>query len=873
MVLLACAGVALLTSGVQAGSTGSDTCSGAIVNMVIPGPVGSPSTTVLTGDLTTATGPDCDVASGDTAAIWWESFELTECGDVVLDLCGSDPLHLPTRGYLYSDCDTSCTVAAFFATQNRQSCVEHNATFTFPGLPPGTYYYPILADPALLNGGVVGTYQINISAQQCSGACCNFDTGSCEDDILSADCDGPNQQFNAQQSCCAVDCVMPGEPFGAFGVELLSNVPLSGFSGFQSFGNDIWGYASPSGREYALIGLASQTAIVEVTDPFNPVVIGQISGTTCTWRDMRTLGTYGYFVNQCSGGMDIVDLTDIDSGQVPLIQRWKGSNFDNAHNIAVNEASGFAYVVSGNLSAGLVAVNLANPTNPSVAGVWPFAGVHDVFVHSYTSGPYAGREIAFCFAPGSGLIILDVTTKSNMFELSRLLYPNLGTTHQGWLTDDERYIIFGDESDESSSGLTSTTYVADVQDLDAPVLVNIYTNGICSIDHNLIIRGDLTYAANYSSGLRVFDTSDVLNIAEVAYFDTFPSSNFVNFVGAWGVYPSLPSGIVLISDIERGLFVLNYDCNVNSIDDTTDISMGTSLDINGNGLPDECEFDCNGNGEPDTFEIAVAPSLDSDSDGILDVCQCVAVAAPQLLAGDVGKSRYLSVDPAGSGSQSALRVTLENVAGFPAANGRTLWVGPPRAFPEEDSTDPLRTFTGAALQCEPYFHDWSTISELQVFGAEITPGSSYQLHAIDASCNSFVDGGFDFGPPLSTVTGKWGDAISPYFVNPGDVQPDFLDVNAIVGKFLGNPNAPIKAAAQMQPNVVMPTLPLSFRDISAVVSSFLGGDFPSGSGITGPCDCPSAVVCSSLSCGANTDCGDGFCLDGFCTDACGRCAP
>ncbi len=553
--------IAFSGTPVQAGTTGSDTCSGAIVTTITPGAPGSPVTTVLSGTLAAATGPDCDATTGNTAAVWWEAFELTTCGDVVIDLCGSTPLHFPSRNVLYSDCDTSCAITAFAGAQNRQTCADNNITLSFPGLLPGIYYYPILADPAILSGGVLGTYQMAISAEQCSGACCNFDTGTCDDNVLIGDCSGPNQQFNAQQSCCSIDCVMPGSQYGSFGVELLGNIPLSGFSGFQSDGNDVWGYASPSGREYALIGLSTQTGIVEVTDPFNPTVIDQVSGASCIWRDIRTMGTHGYVVNECGGGMDIIDLSEIDSGVAPLVQRWTTSGFSTSHNIATNDISGFAYLVGSNLSRGLVALDLTNPSNPSIAGVWSGRGLHDAFVHSYRTGPNAGREIAFGFAPGYGVVIVDVTNKNAMFELSRVFYPNLSITHQGWLTEDGRYVVFGDEGDESGSGLTSTTYVADVQDLNNPVLVNTFTNGICSIDHNVIIRGGLSYHANYSSGLRVFDMSDPLNISEVAYFDTAPSTNFVGFVGAWGVYPSLPSGIVLISDIDRGLFVLNYDCN------------------------------------------------------------------------------------------------------------------------------------------------------------------------------------------------------------------------------------------------------------------------------------------------------------------------
>jgi len=877
LLLAAVAALTFVAARLDAAVTGADACGDASIVPISVGPVGSPSVTVFSGDLTTATGPDCNYSQDVGVALWWEAFELTECADVTIELCGTTPLNYPSRPYLYTNCPasgTSCGTPVFAAQQSRLRCIDNNVWLSFPELPPGIYYFPILADPNVLQTPP-GTYQITMTAQQCAGACCDLTAGICADLVLPADCSSPDLVYHAQRDCCSVDCIAQGETHAAFGVELLSHIPLSGFPGFPNAGNDIWGYASPSGREYALIGLSNSTAVVEVTDPFNPVVIDRVSGASCTWRDIKTLGTYAYIVNDCSGGMDIVDLANVDDGVVRFVKRFTGSGFNDAHNIYINEATGFAYVVSSNLGGGgLAALSLANPEDPVFVGAWPFTGVHDVYVSSYKTGPYAGREIAFDFNPGYGLSIVDVTVKSNMFELSRLTYPHLGTTHQGWLTDDKSHVLFGDESDETSAGLTSTVYVADVQDLANPQLVTTFTNGICSIDHNLIIKGGLTYQANYSSGLRVYDTSDVNNIQEVAYFDTYPFGNVVSFVGAWGVYPLLPSGIVLISDIEDGLFVLNYDCNGNEIDDTVDISNLTSNDCNANGLPDECEFDCDENAVPDECDIAGNAALDADGNGILDVCECTAVPAPTLVVDDHAKSRYLSIVPGNAGVETALRVTLGSLEGFPAHNGRVLWVGPPRPYPEEDISDPQRTFTGASLTCEPHFRDWGTIGTLHIFGGEIIPGSSYQIHAVHTRCAAVLDQVTSFGDPIEPPTGLFGDVVPPFADDPGaPAQPDFNDIAGIVQKFVAAPTAPIKAFAQLQPNVALADRLIDFKDIAADVSAFVGTAYPDMPGITGPCACPSSVTCGATACANDAACGGGYCIDGFCTDACGRCTP
>lgn len=350
------------------------------------------------------------------------------------------------------------------------------------------------------------------------------------------------------------------ETFPASGVELLSNIPLSGFSAGTTAGNDIWGYVSPSGREYAIIGLWKSVAVVEVTDPVNPVIVGEIPGPSSTWRDMKTYGEYAYAVIDQSGlGLQVIDLRNVDSGSVSLVQTslLNGSLF-TAHNIALNEESGFAYLVATNMGA-LVVADLSNPTNPQLAGVWSGHALHDVQVVSYTDGPFAGREICFGSATNAGIWIIDVTDKSNMFVVSTVAYPNVTYCHQSWLSEDRKFVYVDDELDElqNPNVNTTTTYVINVEDLNNPFYVRSFTTGLPSIDHNLMVRGDFVFQANYTSGLRIFDVSDHDDIQQVGFFDTYPISDARNFNGAWGVYPFLPSGVVLVSDINRGLFVLD----------------------------------------------------------------------------------------------------------------------------------------------------------------------------------------------------------------------------------------------------------------------------------------------------------------------------
>ena len=131
--------------------------------------------------------------------------------------------------------------------------------------------------------------------------------------------------------------------------------------------------------------------------------------------------------------------------------------------------------------------------------------------------------------------------------------------HQGWLTEDHRFFLLGDEEDESHFNVPTRTHVFDVSDLDAPMYVFAYEAETASTDHNLYILGNRVFQANYTSGLRVLEFGDLANheLTEIAFFDTFPSSDNTDFSGAFSVYPYLPSGTIIVSDMSNGLFILS----------------------------------------------------------------------------------------------------------------------------------------------------------------------------------------------------------------------------------------------------------------------------------------------------------------------------
>ncbi|MDA1267326.1 MAG: choice-of-anchor B family protein, partial [Planctomycetota bacterium] len=347
--------------------------------------------------------------------------------------------------------------------------------------------------------------------------------------------------------------------FDADGVTLEAWLPLNLFDGSPSSGNDCWGYVSPSGREYALMGTEAGTNFVEVTDPGNPVIIDYVDGPDSLWRDIKVYQNYCYIVSEGGSGIQVVSMANIDSGDVSLVATVTGPGTTATHNVAIDETSGFLYRLGGS-SEGMRIFSLANPANPTYVNSWSSRYIHDAQVVTFTSGPYSGKQVAFACGglnggfDQTGLTVIDVTNKNSIQVLDQVYYPNPAYSHQGWLSPDLQTFYLGDEIDED--GVTpSTTHVFDVSNLSNVQYQGAFDNNLKATTHNLYTKDNLIFSANYRSGMRIWDATNPTNPTEIAYFDTYPGSDSEGYNGLWNVFPYFPSGTVIGSDLERGLFV------------------------------------------------------------------------------------------------------------------------------------------------------------------------------------------------------------------------------------------------------------------------------------------------------------------------------
>lgn len=374
---------------------------------------------------------------------------------------------------------------------------------------------------------------------------------------------------------------MAGE-YPCNGYDLQSRVTLNVLSGGLSVsGNDCWGWTDPTtGKEYAIMGYSEGTGFVDISDPINPIYLGRVPTETydSVWRDIKVYQNHAFIVadNVDNHGMQVFDLTRLRGITSPQVfsPDHVYDGVGSCHNIVINESMPVAYLVGcSNYSGGPVIVDISNPLAPFELGGYGGAGyTHDAQVVTY-SGPdadYQEKQILIAsngnFGSNNYVVFLDVTDGTNPQLISYVGYDAPGYTHQGWLTEDQRYFILGDEIDEMDRGINTRTIIFNVADLDNPQVVSEYYGPTEAIDHNGYVRDNKFYLANYTAGMRVVDISTVgtttNTMEEIAFFDTFPADNYANFDGAWSVYPYFESKNILVSDISGGLFVLKESENM-----------------------------------------------------------------------------------------------------------------------------------------------------------------------------------------------------------------------------------------------------------------------------------------------------------------------
>jgi choice-of-anchor B domain-containing protein len=369
-------------------------------------------------------------------------------------------------------------------------------------------------------------------------------------------------------------------------IDFQAQIALNQFSTVPTSAANLWGFVDLNdNREYAVVGLRNGTAVVDVTDPASPREVATVPGNASPWREVKIYQhfdattneyrAYVYVSTEAPGsGIQVIDLTGLPNSVAPVTTLLDTSsqhtlyvsNIDYSTNVALPGQQAFLYAAGSNLNGGAWrAYSLANPASPVLVGV----ATAPRYMHDSTSLYITDNRTTQCDQAHNPCEVLvdfnvdsvdlwDVTNKAQPFLLSSSPYPNVQYTHSGWPSADQRFLFVHDELEEIRLGLNTQIYTMTLDDLRAPSIVTSFIGPNTTTDHNGYTKGNFYYVSHYRRGLVIFDATNPNQLTEIAHFDTFlaPAADSAGTDGAWGVYPFLPSGNIVVSDITNGLFVL-----------------------------------------------------------------------------------------------------------------------------------------------------------------------------------------------------------------------------------------------------------------------------------------------------------------------------
>ncbi|WNC67935.1 choice-of-anchor B family protein [Thalassotalea nanhaiensis] len=381
-------------------------------------------------------------------------------------------------------------------------------------------------------------------------------------------------------------------------LDLLAHIPLNQFSTNPAEGNDIWGhYDLNNNKEYALIGLSNGIGVVDVTVPTAPIVITTIASQETIWRDIKVYQYFDTAINKWQSYAYVtadnaaVGLLILDLSQLPQSVTIKASdktdlsahnvylsNVDYSTGVTITGMRPYLHIAGSNQNGGgFNTYSLEDPID--LISIYKPANDRSQYTHDASSMVINDQrkddqcvngnhhcEVMFDFNENN-FQLWDKTLNNAPAKLSSTTYNNASYVHSGWYTEDKLLMLVHDELDEQDYQINTTLRLFDITDLTAPSLLSTWTGDTRAIDHNGYVRGNRYYMSNYERGITVIDITDPTQPLEAGFFDTYPISDNSSFHGAWGVYPFLPSGNILASDINSGLYILK--------DNTLNVEQGS----------------------------------------------------------------------------------------------------------------------------------------------------------------------------------------------------------------------------------------------------------------------------------------------------------
>lgn len=334
-----------------------------------------------------------------------------------------------------------------------------------------------------------------------------------------------------------------------YNLDLVHNVRIDEYNSNSNFGvSDVWGYTDETGIEYAIVGYRYGTFIYDVSSLSSAILVSDIVGPSGSdyyyHRDYKTYGDYLYIVNEMTGsdvGMQVVDLSPLPNGNPIQLDTY--DNINQSHNLWIDEDSGHAFI-EHYYGDNIHIADLSNPENPSYSGTFGYLGdsCHDIFSRdniAYVSEGYNSRYG-----------IYDISNFNNIEHLATI--PVVGYAHNAWLNDSGTHLITTEETTDIP------IKIWDISDLNNINMVSQYL-GENNLAHNVHVKNDQLIISHYTTGIKIVDIYDPTRPVEIAAYDTYTNNDNSGFYGCWGAYPFTDNNYIYASDMQYGLFVLDYD--------------------------------------------------------------------------------------------------------------------------------------------------------------------------------------------------------------------------------------------------------------------------------------------------------------------------
>ena len=368
------------------------------------------------------------------------------------------------------------------------------------------------------------------------------------------------QYFYRIEALNGLEVVAESEEIVSKAQKMSDNMTLLGNLNLYSNNADIWGYTDSLGNEYALLCAQGNGLSIIDINTMPPTEVGFVPSIGPGYsdsKDVKVYGNYAFLINELRP-IQIIDLTDPSNPQQVQTITLLGDEENGAHNCYIE--NGYLYVVGNHFGGWLEIYDITNPLSPLKVG--DFYGINGNESATYYHDVYVRNDTAFAAGiQNVGVDIIDVSSKEEPSLIATYNYPgNYTGAHNVWTTEDGKYLFVGDEVGDAGNH----TRVLDISDTENIEYVADIIVDPMAITHNCYVVGDYLYIGHYTEGVRVYNISNPESPYEVAYYDTYPPSNY-GFDGVWSVYPFFQSGKIIASDRQTGLYVLEMDENPTEI--------------------------------------------------------------------------------------------------------------------------------------------------------------------------------------------------------------------------------------------------------------------------------------------------------------------